>query len=223
MTRPIWLGAARAAAVLLGCVLLVNVAQANVLQLVTTKFTGASPTASDTDEVFVPTSADVITNILASITQLSGPGARYAATSSAGVFGQVGLRARTPSGLQGGKLTSEVLIASDEFVNLLGFPVSVRSNFIIDGGFIRDFFSANTIVKFTLEVGAENRGPVTQQTDRDFSEFDARIAAAFGSVGGFFPGFEGGGYSATYASDATRVRTFSPTVTGGGLDLHATL
>ena len=135
---------------MLGCALPHGAAGAAVLQLVTTEFASgnalANPSTFDTDEVFVPASGDITNNISASIGQVLPGGPGYAASSSAGIFGQVGLDMRQSAVPGGSTLRSEVLIASDEFVNLVGGPRSVRSNFIIDGGMFRDLFSASNTI-----------------------------------------------------------------------------
>jgi hypothetical protein len=143
--------------------------------------------------VFVPASGDITNNIGASIGQVPPGGPGYAASSGAGIFGQVGLDMRQSAVPSGSTLLSEVFIASDEFVNLFGGPRSVQSTFIIDGGMFRDLFSASNTITLTLEIGAQNLGPVGAASDRDFFESDARFAADFGGYGGFFDGFEGGG------------------------------
>jgi hypothetical protein len=198
-------------------------AQANLLQLVTTSFapggTGVPAAASDSDEVFVPTSADVTTNILAAV-----PGGAqnlgYFAQSSAGSFGQVGLSAGAFGVRPGSEVFSEVLIGSDEFVNTTGVPQHVQANFIVDGGSIADFFSTDTTVTFTLDVGAENVGSDGPEMRRAFAEAAIRDAATFGGAGGFFPGFEGGSYEAIYATDSSGSPSFADTFEGG-LDLGA--
>jgi hypothetical protein len=196
---------------------------AGVLQLVNTEFFpgNGGPGVTDSDEVFVPTSADVTTNILASVGLKPPTGnTGYFAASSAGIFGQVGLEARLTGVPQGSTIRSEVLIGSDEFVNVSGSNGSVTSSFIVDGGFINDFFSTNTTVTFFLEVGAQNVGAAGSQSNRIAMEADSRAATGFGGFGGFFPGFEGGRYTATYSTDATGVATFNEIIEGG-LDLEA--
>jgi hypothetical protein len=213
--------AAALAAVSIACALPTTAARANVLQLVTVEFTPGSflgSAASQSAEVFVPTSADVTTDILAAINAASPV---YNATSAAGRFGQVGLGLQTFTGLHGGTLVSRVLVGSDEFVNVFGSPARVQSSFIIDGGFMRDFFSPNTTAVFRLEVGAEHRGAVGPQTDRALMEFQSAQTLAFGCAGGFFPGFHGGCYTATLTTDAAGVASFTD-LFEGGLDLEAT-
>jgi hypothetical protein len=121
----------------------------------------------------------------------------------------------------GSSLSTEVLIASDEYVNAFGSPVRLGTNFIVDGGGVFDFFSTNTTVTFTLEIGATNLGPVGPETDQTVFESDARITAGFGGAGGFFPGYFGGRYTATYTTDAGGIGSFSDLIEGG-LDLGAT-
>jgi hypothetical protein len=191
---------------------------------VNTNFTpgvlGTPPAASDTDDVFVPTSGDVTTNIFAGIGGTGSGSPGYFGNASAGIFGDVGLSAGIFGVGQGSQLGAEVVIGSDEFVNVSGRPVNVEAAFIVDGGFIQDFFTFDTTVTFTLEVGAQNLGMAGPETSRTVMEGATRQAAAFGGTGGFFPGYEGGRYTATYSVDANRNRSFSDTVEGG-LDLGA--
>lgn len=197
-------------------------ANASVLQLVEAAVLpgGGGAGVSDSDEVFVPTSADVTRNIFAGVgARTGGPG--FFGASSAGVFGQVGMEARLFAVPPGSSLRTEVLIGSDEFINVSGFSGTVRSNFIIDGGFMRDLFSTNTTITFMLEVGAQNLGPVGPETGRLAFESASRTTASFGGAGGFFPGFEGGRYTASYSADAAGTGSFNA-VAEGGLDLGAT-
>lgn len=200
-------------------------AQASVLQLVNTGFTpgvlGTPPAVFDTDDVFVPTSGDVTTNIFAGIGGTGSGSPGYFANASAGIFGDVGLNAGAFGVGQGSQLGTEVVIGSDEFVNVSGRPVNVEAAFIVDGGFIQDFFTFDTTVTFILEVGAQNLGVTGPETDSSAMEVATRQAAGFGGAGGFFSGYEGGRYTATYSVDANRNRSFSDTVEGG-LDLGAT-
>jgi hypothetical protein len=115
-----------------------------------------------------------------------------------------------------------VLIGSDEFVNLIGSPSSATANFIIDGGSFSNFFSTDTRITFRLEVGASNLGNVGAETNASTMSFSAREAAGFGSAGGFFAGFNGGGYTATYETGSNGVGSLTDFFEGG-LDLAAAL
>lgn len=194
-------------------------AQAGVLQQVNTGYQpagGAAPITS-TDTIFVPTSADVNRNIFAQVGAATG----FYGVASAGVFGQVGLETQMIASPPATTVFAEVLVGSDEFVNVSGSAGTVSSRFIVDGGSIADFFSTDTTVSFQLEVGAQVLGAVGPETSQPAMETATRITAAFGSAGGFFPGFDGGGYSIDYTTDVLGLPSFSTSV-NGGLDLGAT-
>lgn len=192
-------------------------ARAGVVQQVTTEFNPAfGAPLFDQDSVFALNSADITTNIFANVSP--GP-FDSVATASAGSLGQVGLAMRM---ISRGTLTSEVLVASDEFVNLFGSPAAVRANFIIDGGQLADFFSRDARVTFSLEVGAEHVGTAGAIQDESSMTFAGRSAAAFGGAGGFFPGFFGGSYLLDMIVDPSGNRTVTETIFGG-LDLEPTV
>lgn len=198
-------------------------AQAHVLQLVTTSFapgaSGTPPSNSDSAVVFEATSGDISTNILANSGGIGSSG--YYANSSAGIFGDVGLNGGMYGVGPGSKLSTEVLIASDEYVNAFGSKVHLETNFIVDGGGIFDFFSTNTTVTFTLEIGATNLGPVGPETEIISAEVNARLTAGFGGSGGSISDYFGGRYTATYTTDANGSGSLSDIIEGG-LDLGAT-
>lgn len=208
-------------AAMIVCAWPMRAAQANVLQLSSAKGTVNSQTISSTDFVFEATSGDIARNILASVgsSGINSPG--YFATSSAGVFGQIGLDAGVTSSIGSPSAYSEVLIGSDEFVNVSGFSGTVSSTFIIDGGEIRDLFSTNTTVNFLIQVGAQVVGNSPPVTDLTTMEVESRQTASFGGAAGFFTGFEGGEYLAEFSTDSNGDGTLSTSFTGG-LDLGAT-
>jgi hypothetical protein len=215
-------GRAGLASVLLACALSLGAAQAGVLQVVNVNFVPGfvGTPVSDTEQVFELASGDIADNIVASIGQTPPGGPGYVATASAGTFGQVGLDTRVFSVSPGSTLSAEVLIGSDEFVNVFGMPVNVSSNFIIDGGFINDPFSTGTTIRFSLQVGAQHLGVAPLETNAFVMEVDSRVTANLGGAGGFFDGFDGGSYVATYTTDAAAAPSFSFEVRGG-LDLGA--
>ena len=195
-------------------------AQAGVLQLATATNEISGVTTTSTDAVFEPTSGDIARNILASVGSQGAGGPGYFSTASAGVFGQIGLESGITTSIGTPAVFSEVLIGSDEFVNVSGRSGTVSSRFIIDGGQIRDFFSTDTRVTFNLQVGATV--VTAQETDPALMENATRITAGFGSAGGFFADYLGGGYTAIYSTDGSANATLSTTFEGG-LDLGATL
>jgi len=146
------------------------------------------------------------------------PGAGYTATAGAGRFGQVGLDVGLFRSLAS-ETRARVLVASDEFVNLLPRPVRVRTQFIIDGGEFFMPFSTNTKFTFVLTVGAQNRG--TEGPITDFSAmFDAGGETAERGGLGVFPGFTGGSYRMELSTDATGALSLSSSSVAG-VDLHA--
>ncbi|MCB1886590.1 MAG: hypothetical protein KDH20_03185 [Rhodocyclaceae bacterium] len=197
-------------------------AWAGVIQRATAANEIGGVQTESTDQVFELASGDISRAVFASVgsSGVGSPG--YFGNSSAGVFGQLGLDAGVFTSGGAPAVRTEVLIGSDEFINLGSRSGTVSSRFIIDGGQIRDFFSTNTTVTFTLEVGAEVRGAAPAITNASDMATDAAFAAGFGSAGGFFPGFEGGGYIATFSTDGSGNTSLSTTATGG-LDLRAVL
>lgn len=188
--------------------------QAGVLQRVDVIY--APPSGApvvDTDSVFAETSAGIDRDILAS----TGIPFEHQLTATAGRFGQVGLQAFVQSGPPGSVYSTEVLIGSDEYVNVFGSEARVRTTFIVDGGVLQDFFSRFATVRFELQVGAESRGFQPAEDRENFLKIDADFAADFGASG-LYPG---GGYIATLSSDGMGNRSFTSSVTGG-LDLRAT-
>jgi hypothetical protein len=144
-SRRTGLGVAGLASLLLAVIVPLGSAEPGVIQTVTVKFEpgAVGSTAGASDEVFALTSAGITDDILASIGQPPPGGPGYVATASAGIFGDVGLDVRVFGVAPGAFLLTEVVVGSDEFVNVLGRPVAARSAFIVDGGFIADFFSTN--------------------------------------------------------------------------------
>ncbi len=99
---------------------------------------------SDGDSVTGATSADITTDILAGINlQFT-----YEATASVGRFGNLGVSAFQATD---GELHTQVVIRSDEFVNL-GLPRRATANFIIDGGEIELVANTGAIVEFQLTI-----------------------------------------------------------------------
>lgn len=156
--------------VALSHLLLLNAARAGVLQQVEV-FTDERVTAGvvrldeGVDEIFGVGSADITSDLLSNI---FGEGAtfQYGATSSAGRFGSVGLRAND-SGFGINQVTSRVLVASDEFVNLLGTPQQAVANFVIDGGFLSHSGGQNSRAEYDLDLSVFNLGNVPTVTGQD--------------------------------------------------------
>ena len=192
----------------LGCA----TASAGVLQRVEVGFTPPGGTEGViSDAIFRMSSAAVDEDIVA---QSTVPGS-HALSASAGRFGQVGMSVNDVNALTGSVMRAEVLVGSDEFVNIASRPARVRTSFIIDGGELRDLFSINTSVTFELQVGAQNLGIAPAGTSA--SPLGLEITADFGA-NGLFPG---GGYTARLESDAGGARSFTSSFTNG-LDLEAT-
>ena len=85
----------------------------------------------DGDEIRVPTSGDINRAIFAAL-PADVPGAEgYSSRGSVGVFGQLGVQAETR---RTGRMVNQVIIFSDEHVNLTGVPQHAVARFIIDGG-----------------------------------------------------------------------------------------
>ncbi|MPZ41843.1 MAG: hypothetical protein GEV05_00280 [Betaproteobacteria bacterium] len=200
-------------ALLFGAMLLASMpAQSGVVQQVEARFTpSAGVEVVDSDEIFGTTSGDINQDVLA---QIGLPG-RYTVTAAAGRFGQVGLQVGNLSAGTGSTLMAQVLVGSDEFVNISGAPARVRTQFIVDGGRLLDAFSTNTSVTFDLQVGAENRGAAEPLPDFLLPGF-AEVTAAVG-----FLAAGGGRYTATLSTDAGGNRSFTSSFVGG-LDLGAT-
>jgi len=186
-------------------------AMAGVIQHVGTSFSccGAAP-VSDSDEIFKLTSAEIDADILAHIG--GTPGAGYTATAGAGRFGQVGLDVGLFHSFAGQTLGAFVLVASDEFVNPLGGPARVRTQFIIDGGEFFMPFSTNTKITFSLDVGAKNRGSEGPITDA------FELLSAGDNV--FEEEHTGGSYRMALFSDVNGAQSLF-TSSSAGLDLHA--
>lgn len=189
--------------------------EAGVLQQVEVLFVPPSgPAVVDRDSVFVPTSAEVDRDILA---QSSVTGQRTLA-AAAGRFGQVGMQAAALSGTPGSTYQAEILVGSDEYVNVHGVPARARTQFIVDGGRLFHAFSRLTSVKFELEIGGLNQGFEPAADSELVMQIHTRQAIDFGS----FDPSTGGRYSVTLATDVAGDRSFSISrASGGGLDLGA--
>lgn len=193
-------------------------AQAGVVQEVTARFGGIAPS---TQMVFAPTGIAIPGDIAASVGLPSGADGYFAA-ASAGVFGNIGLSAFTTFAPSGSAVSAEVIVGSDDVVNLLAVPQRVTSSFVIDGGFLRDDFSTSTTAVIDIEIGATNLGPVGQETDAFSLRVQSAITAGFGSSGNLEPEYLGGGYEVRYETDATGAASISFSFEGG-LDLGATV
>jgi hypothetical protein len=191
-------------------------APAGVVQTVATNFGPAGlsmPPASDVRNIFGLLDSDINADILAQISAT-----RYQATAAAGAFGEVGLDARGSNLAHGAHLDAIVQVASDQYVNPFSLPVSVRSNFIVDGGRLQDNFSTNSAISFTLQVRAENlrnSGPFQNQGQIS-SEAEYLITSR--NMAQDYSG--GGGYDVATTTDSNGVKTFSTLV--DGIDLGAT-
>lgn len=165
----------------------------------------------DSDSVFRPSGNLIDQDIQAMI---NAPA--YVVTAHAGRFGQIGMSMQNMGLGPGSSLRATVLVASDDFVNIHGGPAEVSSQFVIDGGFLQDFFSTNTTVHYELSVGATNVGSSPAESSGGFLAAAGSVAAGFGGVFG-----PGGGYSVSMTTDGSGNRSFS-TSSLGGLDLGAT-
>ncbi len=85
------------------------------------------------DEIRVPTSGDITTSIFASLPTAPTGTETYSSTGSVGIFGQLGVQANRFGG-GGARMVNQVIISSDEHVNLTGIERNAVANFIIDGG-----------------------------------------------------------------------------------------
>lgn len=109
----------------------------------------------------VPTSADIDTPILASIT-----GPSYYATAALGAFGQLGV---TGQMYGNGTLCAQVSVQSDEYVNLFGSPQRAVARFVIDGGQLVLQFTPGGTLFFQLAVRADVYQDSTSLYDKLFS------------------------------------------------------
>ena len=168
-----------------------QVSHATVLQTVRVSLQTPGGGDSDTDTVFVPNAGDITNNILASIggTGAGNPG--YAATASAGIFGDLGIDMSASSIPIGSSLRASVLIATDEIVNLFNSPQRVTTNFIIDGGRMLSPFNFNDTLSFSLMVGAHNIGQTSAPTSEIGFDIAADLALGFGSSVAPFPPYSG--------------------------------
>lgn len=98
------------------------------------------------DSIRVPTSGDIDRAIFASI---NDPGRGFSASGSVGVFGNLGVQGMQ---IRSGELLSQVVIESDEFLNLSSSPAEVRANFIIDGGLFELVFAPGATLEYQLDV-----------------------------------------------------------------------
>lgn len=111
---------------------------------------------SDSDEVSVMTGEPITREIFASLPDVMGAEG-YASVGSVGRFGQLGVQSEL---FRPGRLVNQVIIESDEHVNLTGRPQNAVANFIIDGG------SASMIadVGSTLELQINIEALIFQDT-----------------------------------------------------------
>jgi hypothetical protein len=134
------------------------------------------------DEIFENTSADITQDLLVQVGAF--PASRYQATSSAGQFGSVGLSTAVVD--RGARVSAQVIIESDEFVNVTGVPQRAAANFVIDGGSLFIDFGRSVLASYELELEVWNLGNVPMENDRNDFNFVEHNAPGFPYLDGHF-------------------------------------
>jgi hypothetical protein len=118
---------------------------------------------SDEHEVFGANSDDITQDLHAQVGTF--PALRYQATSFASRFGSVGLSTAVVE--RGVLVTAQVVIGSDEFVNVTGVPQRAAANFVIDGGSLFIPFGSSVTASYELDLNVYNLGNVPIEDDRN--------------------------------------------------------
>jgi hypothetical protein len=205
---------AACAVVVVGITLDTRAARAGVIQQIAVDVSGQD----DSDSVFGITGSDITRNLFAEVSNsnppLGSPSGR--SRGAVGPNGSLGLDLKAFHGasaanLSANMVTADVLIGSDEFVNLTNRRQTVVAGALIDGGRLRIVPGATNVqITYRLTVGTFDCGMVPLLT----SEIDTKLLAT-DTLAGARPGavFQIAGATFTAGADGSQTLT----TLGGGL------